>query len=218
MGWTILSILFFALQVPAQTGAVVTETMRIEIDNRIHIARKINGRWWSEDNRELSQTNVGWLWNISGNARHLVRFEHHLPLDPAKVGHVDRSMGPDQVRAILGPSNSVFPSDKPTAQQIWNYYGAGGYKLSIHFSSSGGIFNATFEPDGKSMPKDVPHLAFRFNGKSAQESFEEQKKKQPQRQIPDSQEEFRKQLREEMAKAPFSEKSLDPNSALAAET
>jgi len=35
---------------------------------------------------------------------------------------------------------------------------------------------------------------------SAQESFEEQKKKRPQRQIPDSQEEFRKQLREEMAK------------------
>jgi len=31
-------------------------------------------------------------------------------------------------------------------------------KLSIHFNSSGGIFNATFEPDGKSMPKDVPHL------------------------------------------------------------
>jgi len=60
MGWTILSILFFALQVLAQTGAVVTETMRIEIDNRTHIARKINGRWWSEDNRELSQTNVGY--------------------------------------------------------------------------------------------------------------------------------------------------------------
>jgi len=66
MGWTILSILFIALQVLAQTGAVVTETMRIEIDNRIHIARKINGRWWSEDNRELSQTNVGWLWNRWG--------------------------------------------------------------------------------------------------------------------------------------------------------
>ncbi len=210
MGWTILSIVFFALQVPAQTGAVVTETMRIEIDKRTHIARKINGRWWSEDNRELSQTNVGWLWNISGgNARHLVRFDHHRPLDPAKVDHVDRSMGPDQVTAILGPPNSVFPSDKPAAQQIWNYYGAGGYKLSIHFSSSGGIFNATFEPDAKSMPKDVPHLAFRFNGKSAQESFEEQKNR-PQRQIPDSQEEFRKQLREEMAKR-RSERNATPS-------
>jgi len=194
-------ILFFAWQPLAQTGAVVTQTMRIEIDHRIHTARKINGRWWSEDNRELSQTNVGWLWNVSGgNAAHLVRFDHHRPVDPAQVNHVDRSMGPDQVRAILGQPNSVFPSDRPATQQIWDYYSAGGYKLSIHFKSSGGIFNATFEPDAKSMPKDVPHLAFRFNGKSAQESFEEQKKNRPQRQIPPSQEEFRKQLQEEMAK------------------
>jgi len=36
-------------------------------------------------------------------------------------------MGLDQVRAILGPPNSVFPSDKPAAQQIWAYYGAAGY-------------------------------------------------------------------------------------------
>jgi len=201
MGSTVVSNLLFVLQIIAQPDAVVTQTMRIEIDKRIHVARKINGRWWSEDNRELSRTNVGWLWNVSGgNAWHLVRFDHHRPVDPAKVNSIDRSMGPDQVRAILGPPNSVFPSDKPAAQQIWAYYGADGYKLSIHFSSSGGIFNATFEPNAASMPKDVPHLAFRFNGKSAQESFEEQKKNRPQRQVPASQEEFREQLREEIAK------------------
>jgi hypothetical protein len=200
MGCTVLSILFAASQLLAQTGGVVTETMRIEIDKRIHTARKINGRWWSEDNRELTQTNVGWLWNVSGgNAWQLVRFDHHRAIDPTKVNQLDRSMGPDQVTAILGPPNSVFPSDTPAAQQHWDYYGAGGYKLSIHFSLNGGIFNATYEPDAKSRPKDVPHLAFRFNGKTAQESYEEHKN-QPQRQIPASQEEFRKQLQEEMAK------------------
>jgi hypothetical protein len=129
-----------------------------------------------------------------------VRFDHHHPVDPAKVNLITRSMGPDQVRAILGPPNSVFPSDRPATQQQWDYYGAGGYKLKIHFSSSGGIFTASFEPDAKSLPKDVPHLAFRVNGKTAQESFEEQKKNRPQRQIPASQEEFRRQLREEMAR------------------
>jgi hypothetical protein len=107
-------------------------------------------------------------------------------------------MGPDQVRAVLGPPNSVFPSDRPAAQQSWDYYGAGGYKLSIHFSSSGGIFTASFAPDANSMPKDVPHLVFRVNGKSAQESFEERKKTQPQRQIPASQEEYRRQLQQEI--------------------
>src|SRR5262245_36128931 len=176
LGWTVFSIVFAVSQLLAQTGSVVTDTMRIDIDKRIHTARKINGRWWSEDNRELTQTNVGWLWNVSGgNAWQLVRFDHHRPVDPAKVSQLDRSMGPDQVRAILGPPNSVFPSDRPASQQHWDYYGAGGYKLSILFSSSGGIFTATFEPDAKSRPKDVPHLAFRLNGKTAQESFEESK-------------------------------------------
>ena len=200
--WAILSILLSASQLLAQAGGVVTDTMRIEIDKRIHTAHKINGRWWSEDNRELRQTNVGWLWNVSGgNAWQLVRFDHHRPLDPARVNQVNRSMGPDQVRAILGPPNSVFPSDKPAAQQHWDYYGTGGYKLSIHFSSSGGIFTASYEPDAKSQPKDVPHLVFRFNGKSAQEAYEE-RKTQPRREIPASQEEFRQQLREEMEKRP----------------
>jgi hypothetical protein len=201
LGSILLSLLFFESQLFAQPGAVVTETMRIEIDKRKHTARKINDRWWSEDNRELSRTNVGWLWNVSGgNAWQLVRFDHHRPLDPDRVNQVNRSMGPEQVRGVLGPPNSVFPSDKPEAQQIWSYYGAGGYKVSIHFSSSGGIFNATFEPDAKSRPKDVPHLAFRFNGKTAQESFEERKNDRPQRQLPASQEEYRKQLLEEMAR------------------
>ena len=210
MRWIVLSTLLAALPLLAQNGAVVTETMRIEIDKRMHTARKINGRWWSEDNRELTQTNVGWLWNVSGgNAWQLVRWDHHRPVDPAKVSQLDRSMGPDQVTAVHGPPNSVFPSDRPASQQQWDYYGAGGYKLSIHFGSSGGIFTASYEPDAKSMPKDVPHLVFRFNGKSAQESFEE-RKDQPRRQIPASQEEYRKQLQEEMAKRRSQQQSPTP--------
>jgi hypothetical protein len=198
MRWIVLSGLLFAQPLLAQDGAVVTQTMRIEIDKRIHTARQINGRWWSEDNRELTRTNVGWLWNVSGgNAWQLVRFDHHRPVDPSRVNQVNRSMGPEQVKAILGPPNSVFPSDKPAAQQMWDYYGVGGYKLSIHFSSSGGIFTASFQSDAASKPRDVPHLVLRVNGKSAQESFEEQKAK-PQRQVPASQEEWRKQLEEEM--------------------
>jgi hypothetical protein len=119
---------------------------------------------------------VGWLWQISGgNAWKLVRFDHHYPVDPSKVELLDRSMGPDQVRGILGPPNSVFPSDRPEQEQHWNYYGANGYRLSIMFGSSGGIFTADYEPDAQSMPKDVPHLAFRFDGKTAREAHEESK-------------------------------------------
>jgi len=211
MRWIVFSSLLFTHALLAQDGSVVTQTMRIEIDNRVHTARKINGRWWSEDNRELTRTNVGWLWSVSGgNAWQLVRFDHHSPVDTSRVSQVNRSMGPDQVKAVLGPPNSVFPSDKPAAQQIWDYYGAGGYKLSIQFSSSRGIFNATFESDANSRLKDVPHLAFRVNGKTAQESFEERKATRTQRQIPASQEEYRKQLQEEMEQRHSQRNSTTP--------
>jgi outer membrane protein assembly factor BamE (lipoprotein component of BamABCDE complex) len=195
------ALLSAAVMVAAQPGAVVTERMSITIDGRQQTARRINGRWWSPDNRELSRTNTSWLWSISGgNAREFVRFDHHYPVDPSKVSLLDRSMGPDQVRRILGEPNSVFPSDRPEQQQMWDYYGRNGYKLSIHFSSSGqGIFTASYEPDARSMPKDVDHLAFRFNGKTAQESFEESKQKRVQRQIPSSTAEWREQLRAEVA-------------------
>jgi hypothetical protein len=162
----------------AQPGAVVTNTMTIRIDGKPQHARQINGRWWSNDNRELIQTSEKWLWTISGgNARHLVRFDHHRPVDPSKVNLLDRSMGPNEVRAIMGDPNSVFPSDKPEQNQHWDYYASNGYKLSIFFAATqqSGIFTASSQPDPHTMPKDVDHLVFRFNGKSARESFEERK-------------------------------------------
>lgn len=151
--------------------------MSIKIDGKVQTVRKINGRWWSRDNRELIQTSEKWLWTISGgNARHLVRFDHHYPFDPAKVELLNRSMGPNEVRGVLGNPNSVFPSDKPEEQQMWDYYASNGYKLTVHFSSSGeGIFNATESPNAHALPKDVPHLAFRFKGKTAQEMAAERK-------------------------------------------
>ena len=188
-----------------QPGAVVTEKMQIRIDGRVQTARKINGRWWSQDNRELKRTNATWLWDISGgNARELVRFDHHYPFDASKVNLVDRSMGPDQVKAVLGAPNSIFPSDRPEQHQHWDYYGPDGYKLSIQFSASGeGIFTASFQPDACARPQDVPHLTFRFssrfNGKTTQESFEESKQKGPTRAIPGSTAEYRAQLMAEMA-------------------
>jgi outer membrane protein assembly factor BamE (lipoprotein component of BamABCDE complex) len=162
----------------AQPGAVVTNTMTIRIDGKPQRARQINGRWWSNDNRELIHTSEKWLWTISGgNARHLVRFDHHRPVDPSKVNLLDRSMGPDQVRAIMGDPNSVFPSDKPEQHQHWDYYGSNGYKVSIFFAATqqSGIFTASYQPDPHVMPKDVDHLVFRFSGKSARETFEERK-------------------------------------------
>lgn len=184
----------------AQPGAEVTATKRIRIDGKLQTVRQINGRWWSHDNRELIQTSSNFRWTISGgNARHLVRFDRHHPVDPARVNSVDRSMGPDAVRAVLGPPNSVFPSDKPETVQQWNYYGAAAYKLSIKFSSSGGIFTAHYQPDAKTMPIDVPHLVFRIDGKSANERFSERAAPVPARNPSETLEQQHRKLRDEIA-------------------
>jgi hypothetical protein len=177
MAKPILWIPLLAVSLLAQPGAVVTKTMKIQIDGKAVTARKINGRWWSPDNRELIQTSEKWLWSIGGgNARHLVRWDHHRPMDMTRVAALDRSMGPAQVHSVLGQPNSVFPSDRPETEQSWDYYGSDGYKLSIHFSSSGdGIFTASYQPDPHTLPKDVAHLAFRFQGKTASEMFAERK-------------------------------------------
>jgi hypothetical protein len=59
------------------------------------------------------------------------------------------------------------------------------------------------------MPKDVPHLAFRFQGKTARESFEERKSQRPARSVPRSSAEFREQLKAEIAQR-RSERSIVP--------
>ncbi|MEP6961242.1 MAG: hypothetical protein ABI995_04145 [Acidobacteriota bacterium] len=161
----------------AQPGTVVTQALKIRMDGREQSVRQINGRWFSPDNRELYQTGEKWSWTIEGgNAWNLVRFDHHRPVDPQLVARVDRSMGPEQVKTILGPANSVFPKDRPEQQQTWDYYGPNGYKLSIQFAAANpGILTASYEPDAKSPSQDVRHLASRFKGKSAQESFQEEK-------------------------------------------
>jgi hypothetical protein len=187
----------------AKAGGEVSATGQIRIDGQHQTVRQINGRWFSPDNRELRQTSSQWLWTISGgNARHLVRFHHHNPVDPARVSSLDRSMSPAQVRSVLGEPNAVFPSDKPESQQHWQYYGAGGYKLSLLFSSDGGIFTASVEPDAQSRPQDVPHLTFRYQGRSARESFAERKAQSPQSRVSaqtrESTAERRARLRAEM--------------------
>lgn len=149
----------------ALAGALLAqpaETVKVRIDGRTEVVRKINGRWWSETDHELTRTGTSWIWVASGgNAHHLVRFDHHNPVDPSRVQLLDRSMGPDGVRRVLGPPNSVFPADRPERQQTWHYYGPGGYKLALHFSGAGGIFTAKEALTASSRSADVPHLSFR---------------------------------------------------------
>ena len=151
--------------------------MQVRVDGRMQSVRQVNGRWWTAENREVRKMGAT-RWapavNIGGNLRQFLRFDHHQPVDPDRVDLLDRTMGPDQVRSLLGPPNVVFPSNRPETRQVWFYYGPGGFKLTIQFSWKGlGIHQATVEANAQSPSHEVQHLAFRILGNGSEDIDEE---------------------------------------------
>ena len=151
--------------------------IQVRVDGRMQTVRQVNGRWWTSENREVRKTGATrWVpaTNIGGNLRQFLRFDHHQPVDADRVDLLDRTMGPDQVRSLLGPPNVVFPSNRPETRQVWFYYGPGGFKLTIQFSWKGlGIHQATVEANAQSPAHEVQHLAFRILGNGNDDIDEE---------------------------------------------
>lgn len=151
--------------------------MQARVDGRMQTVRQVNGRWWTTENREVRKVgSTRWVpaANIAANLRQYLRFDHHQPVDPDRVELLDRTMGPDQVRSLLGPPNVVFPSNRPETRQVWFYYGPGGFKLAIQFSWKGlGIHQATVEANAQSPAHEVQHLAYRILGNGSEDIDEE---------------------------------------------
>src|SRR5258708_2207114 len=102
--WIALSMLMAA----CAGGQTVTKTAKVKIDGRVEQVRQINGRWWSEDNRQLRPTKGGWLWWINSKRIPESVFHHHRPVTLAKAESLDLFMDPDTVRSILGDPNETF--------------------------------------------------------------------------------------------------------------
>ena len=69
-----------ALAVPA-LAQTVTATAKVRIDGKVETVRKINNRWWSEDNRHLTPTKEGYIWWLSSEKGKSWDFHHHRPVD-----------------------------------------------------------------------------------------------------------------------------------------
>jgi hypothetical protein len=164
----------------------VTDTMKIEIDKRIHTARKINGRWWSEDNRELKQTNAGWLLEYQRRQRPGSWFVSIIIVRWTPRGESAGSFhGAGSGARDPRPAQQRVPQRQAGAATALGIITVPAATSSRSCSAPvAEFFTASYEPDARTMPKDVPHLVFRFNGKSAQESFEEHKDQTPKREIP----------------------------------
>ncbi len=121
----------------------VTGTQRVSTGGgKTELLRKINGRWWSQDNREVyPPSKTGFFWELDSKPG-VVDFYHHRPfrLDLSESLHM--FMQPSDVQALLGQPNRIFGRD---SHANWYYYASNGTKLDIRFMGDG-LGEAEYQP------------------------------------------------------------------------
>ena len=104
----------------------VTATANVRIDGKVQVVRKINGRWWSADNRQLTP-NKGRFWYISSD-KAPAEFYHHNPVDLRRTDQLRLFMSQDEVRDYLGDPNETM-----STAGIWRYYAEDGTAVMLRF-------------------------------------------------------------------------------------
>jgi hypothetical protein len=127
------------------------------------LLRKINGRWWSQDNREVTppaKDNFFWVLDSKPGT---VQFNHHRPVDLDRAESLHLWMTKPEVEAALGQPNREFGNDE---HAFWFYYAANGIELSVRFMGEDGVLGeANSTPvGGKSQP--VASIERELNGRS----------------------------------------------------
>jgi hypothetical protein len=112
--------------------------------------RKINERWWTDDNREVYPPGKkGVFWEIDSK-KGVCTFHHHRPFDLTHSEWLHLWMTPDDVEHMLGEPNREFG---PRGQGFWYYYGVDGTALRVRFMS-GELGEADFDRRAKTWPVD----------------------------------------------------------------
>ena len=133
------------------------------------IVRKINERWWSIDDREVSPpTKDRSFWVREGEPGEMT-FEHHRPFDPAKEDSLHLFMKPAEVRAILGEPNAICGKEP---QAIWFYYAADGTKLTLRFLDDGVLAEGSNDTIGRGI-WPVASLEKELDGRKIEALLEE---------------------------------------------
>jgi hypothetical protein len=126
------------------------------------LLRKINGRWWTEDNREVTPPpKDGGFWTIDSKPG-TCQFFHHRPFQLARAESLHLWMTPREVEATLGQPNRTLGTDE---HGFWFYYAANGTKLSVRFMGDAGLGEANYIDLGeKSRP--VKSVESELNGRN----------------------------------------------------
>ncbi|HZU25446.1 MAG TPA: hypothetical protein VFA04_07980 [Bryobacteraceae bacterium] len=139
--WLAICPLYVAQEpVVTQTKVIKGEDWKTDVT-----IRRINGRWWSPDDREVYPPSSGsFFWTLDSKPG-VVRFFHHRPFQLALAESLHLFMAPDEVKAALGQPNRIFGQD---AHAVWYYYAANGTKLSVRFMD-GVLGEATYYSIGE---------------------------------------------------------------------
>lgn len=140
-------LLLIASLAPAQT---VTATQWVTHGKGKELLRKINGRWWSNDNREVfPPSRSGLFWELDSEPG-VVEFYHHTPADTARAESLHLFMSIPQVESVMGKPNRIFRMGPDGG--MWMYYGADGLKVQVRIMD-GVLGEAEFQPP---KSKDIP--------------------------------------------------------------
>jgi outer membrane protein assembly factor BamE (lipoprotein component of BamABCDE complex) len=142
----------------------VTETKLVNAEDRKgkELLRKINGRWWSQDNREVTPPAKGGFFWVLDSKPGVCQFFHHHPfqLDLAESLHL--WMRKQEVEAALGPPNRTFGTGD---RAWWYYYASNGTKLDIWFLEDGVLADAKYDATGEKSWQ-VASIERELNGRS----------------------------------------------------
>lgn len=159
------SIAVLVLSAVAMSAQVVTATKLVDYEHRKELLRKINGRWWTQDNREVYPPGKnGVFWEIDSKPG-VVDFFHHQPFDLSKAESLHLFMTVDQVETICGKPNRIFRMGPDGG--MWSYYSANGTKLEVRIMD-GVLGEAQYEAVS-TKPTPVASVAQDLGGRSIYE-------------------------------------------------
>jgi hypothetical protein len=119
-----------ACQVILAQAPRVTDTKLVDAGKAKELLRKINGRWWSQDNREVYPPSKGGVfWELDSKPG-TCQFFHHRPFQLDRAESLRLWMNKEEVEAALGPPNRTFGTGE---HAFWYYYASDGTKLSVRF-------------------------------------------------------------------------------------
>jgi hypothetical protein len=112
----------------------VTATASVRVDGKVERVRKINGRWWSDENRQMypPKDKNGWEFWIIDKKSEYRTLNHHRPFQLALAESLHLFMTPDAVSQTLGEPNEVVMH--PDGNPGWyHYYAADGTAVEVRF-------------------------------------------------------------------------------------